>query len=88
MSQSYIDRSQQNNTSITPDETTQKKIDPVAQLKWLNSQNGDQGFGIYGDNLPAGRANRHRCLPQTRKNKHNVNPKKIYYKEKQKTNSI
>lgn len=46
MSKAFIDRNQQQNSANDQSATTQKKIDPVAQLKWINSQQVDQGWGI------------------------------------------
>ena len=46
MSHSFIDRGQQKNISSNQSETTQKKIDPAAQLKRVNSQQVDQGWGV------------------------------------------
>jgi hypothetical protein len=52
MSKAFIDRNQQNSDS-NQEETKQAKIDPVAQLKWINNQKVDSGFGVF-NNLPAG----------------------------------
>ena len=46
MSKAFIDRNQQQNSNNNQSETTQAKVDPVAQLKWINSQQVDQGWGI------------------------------------------
>jgi Domain of unknown function (DUF4157) len=46
MSKAFIDRTQQQNVESNQTETSQKKIDPVAQLKWINSQQVDQGWDI------------------------------------------
>ncbi len=45
MSKAFIDRNQQQNSNNNQSET-QAKIDPVAQRKWLNSQQVDQGWGV------------------------------------------
>jgi len=49
MSKSFIDRSQQQNSSSTQTDTPQKKIDPQAQLDWINNQKVDQGFGVFNN---------------------------------------
>ncbi len=54
MSQDLKTHDQQVNAESQQSETQQKKIDPVAQLKWLNSQQFDGGWGVF-NNLPAGR---------------------------------
>ncbi len=46
MSKAFINRTQQQNAESNQTETSQKKIDPVAQLKWLNNQQVDQGWGV------------------------------------------
>ncbi len=51
MSKAFIDRSQQNSDNNQSD-TKQAKIDPVAQLKWLNSQQVDSGFGVFNNSQP------------------------------------
>ncbi len=49
----FIDRNQQQNSNNNQSETTQKKIDPVAQLKWINNQKVDSGFGVFNNDQPA-----------------------------------
>gem|GEM_PF-3100580 len=49
MSQSFIDRSQQQISENNQSETSQKKIDPVAQAKWMNSLDPTSGWGIGSD---------------------------------------
>gem|GEM_PF-3321829 len=49
MSQSFIDRSQQQISENNQSETSQKKNDPVAQAKWMNSLDASSGWGIGSD---------------------------------------
>ena len=46
MSKAFIDRNQQQNTQSNQSDTVQKKMDLAAQLKWINSQEIDQGWGV------------------------------------------
>jgi|GEM_PF-3012122 len=46
MSKSFINRDLQKSTDNNQSETNQKKIDPVAQAKWMNSLNANSGWGI------------------------------------------
>lgn len=46
MSKAFIDRNQQQNTQSNQSDTVQKKMDLAAQLKWINSQQIDQGWGV------------------------------------------
>ncbi len=47
MSKSFINRSQNQNTGSNHSYELQKKIDPQAQLDWVNNQKVDQGFGVF-----------------------------------------
>ena len=53
MSKAFIDRNQQQNSDSNQLEIKQSKIDPVAQLKWLNNQQVDSGFGLFNNSQPA-----------------------------------
>jgi hypothetical protein len=50
MSKAFIDRTQQNNFSNNQSDTLQKKIDTESQLRWVNNQKVDQGFGVFNNN--------------------------------------
>ena len=52
MSKAFIDRNQQQNSNENQTDIAQKKIDPVAQLKWLNNQKVDQGWGVFNNDQP------------------------------------
>jgi len=56
MSKAFIDRNHQHPDSSRDNDnqsdTLQKKIDPVAQLKWLNNQKVDQGWGVFNNDQP------------------------------------
>jgi len=54
MSKSFINRSQNQNTSSNHSNELQKKIDPQAQLDWINNQKVDQGFGVFNNDLQVG----------------------------------
>jgi Bacterial toxin 23 len=54
MSKSFINRSQNQNTSSNHSNELQKKIDPQAQLDWINNQKVDQGFGVFNTEQSAG----------------------------------
>ncbi len=49
MSKSFINRSRNQNTSSNHSNELQKKIDPQAQLDWINNQKVDQGFGVFNN---------------------------------------
>ena len=49
MSKSFINRSQNQNTSRNHSNELQKKIDPQAQLDWINNQKVDHGFGVFNN---------------------------------------
>jgi len=53
MSQQLKTPDQQLNAESRQSATQQKKIDPVAQLNWINNQKVDQGWGIFDNNQPA-----------------------------------
>jgi len=46
MSKAFIDRSQNQSNEHNHSEIPQKKIDPVAQAKWMNSLNVNSGWGV------------------------------------------
>ena len=54
MSKSFITRSQNQNASSNHSNELQKKIDPQAQLDWINNQKIDQGFGVFNNSSSAG----------------------------------
>jgi hypothetical protein len=49
MSHSFIEQNKRN-ASSTQSEPLQKKIDTESQLNWVNSQQVDQGFGVFSNN--------------------------------------
>ncbi|MBI9053602.1 MAG: hypothetical protein JEY96_07270 [Bacteroidales bacterium] len=49
MSQSFIDRSLQQNSDNNQSETTQKKIDPKAQANWIKNMSVDSGWGMFNN---------------------------------------
>jgi len=53
MSRSFISRSRNQNTSSNHSNELQKKIDPQAQLDWINNREIDYGFGVINNDLPA-----------------------------------
>ncbi len=46
MSREFLNRNHQQNSDNNNNIENQKKIDPVAQLKWLNNQQVDAGWGL------------------------------------------
>lgn len=50
MSRGFLNRNNHQNSSSDNDFENQKKIDPEAQLNWINNQQVDSGFGVF--NLP------------------------------------
>jgi LysM repeat protein len=51
MSRSFISRSRNQNTNSNYSNELQKKIDPVAQMQWLNNQQMDGGWNTFDSNL-------------------------------------
>jgi hypothetical protein len=49
MSHSFIEQNKRN-ASSTQAEPLQKKIDTESQINWVNSQQVDQGFGVFNNN--------------------------------------
>jgi hypothetical protein len=49
MSQSFIDRSLQQNSDNNQSETTQKKIDPKVQANWIKNMSVDSGWGMFNN---------------------------------------
>ncbi len=54
MLKSFINRSRNQNTGSNHSNELQKKIDPQAQLDWINNQKVDQGFGVFNNDLSVG----------------------------------
>ena len=53
MSRPFISRSQNQNIGSNHSNVQQKKIDPQAQLDWINNREIDYGFGVINNDLPA-----------------------------------